>query len=230
MTTAAQLPLDLGHRPAMGAEDFLVADSNAAAIGWLDRWPDWPAPALVIHGPPGCGKTHLTQVWRARSHAVPIAPAALAAADLPALLASTGAVAIDDADALSGAAAERALFHLYNMAREIGAHLLLTGQTPPARWSIALPDLASRLRAAPAVAVEEPDDALLAAVLVKLFADRQLRVGADVIGFLVPRMERSFAAARRLVAALDTASLASRRPVTVPLARAVMGNEEERND
>ncbi|HET8726188.1 MAG TPA: DnaA/Hda family protein [Alphaproteobacteria bacterium] len=226
---AAQLPLDLGHRPAMEAEDFLVADSNAEAVGWLDRWPGWPAPALAIHGPPGCGKTHLTRVWQVRSRAVAVTAAALADADLTSLLAATGAVAIDDADQLAGAAAERALFHLYNMARDEGGHLLLTGRTPPARWKIDLPDLASRLKAAPAVAVEEPDDALLSAVLVKLFADRQLRIGAEVIAFAVPRMERSFAAARRLVAEIDATSLAHRRPVTVHLTRAVLdqGIEKE---
>src|SRR3546814_11282244 len=109
------------------------------------------------------------------------------------------------------------------MVREAGGHLLLTGRTPPARWKIGLPDLASRLRAAPTVAVDGPDDALLSAVLVKLFADRQLRVGTDVVAFVVPRMERSFAAARRLVAALDAASLASRRPVTVPPAPPGLG-------
>lgn len=230
MSDAAQLPLDLGHRAAMEAEDFLVADSNLEAVGWLDRWPEWPAPALVIHGPAGCGKTHLTQVWRARSGAVSLAPGDLAHADLPALMGRGGAVAIDDADGLSGEAEERALFHLYNMARDSGGHLLLTARIPPARWPVCLPDLASRLRAAPTVAVEGPDDVLLSAVLVKLFADRQLRVGTDVIGFVVPRMERSFAAARRLVADLDAASLAYRRPITVPLARTVMGRREEERD
>jgi len=230
VSDAAQLPLDLGHRAAMEAEDFLVADSNLEAVGWLDRWPEWPAPALVIHGPAGCGKTHLTQVWRARSGAVSLAPGDLAHADLPALMGQGGAVAIDDADGLSGEAEEHALFHLYNMARDSGGHLLLTARIPPARWPVRLPDLASRLRAAPTVAVEGPDDVLLSAVLVKLFADRQLRVGTDVIGFVVPRMERSFAAARRLVADLDAASLAYRRPITVPLARTVMGRRQEERD
>ncbi|MEE8272861.1 MAG: DNA replication protein, partial [Alphaproteobacteria bacterium] len=208
-----QLPLDLGFRPAMGAADFMVADSNGAAVGWLDRWPDWPAPALVVHGPAGCGKSHLTQVWRARTGARALAMADLSAADLPAVLGAAGEVAVDDAERVAGAGQERALLHLYNLVNEAGGHLLLTGRAPPARWRLGLADLASRLRAAPAVAVGEPDDALLAAVLVKLFADRQLRVGDEVLRFLLLRMERSFAAARRLVAALDDHSLAASRPV-----------------
>lgn len=218
----------------MGAEDFLVADSNAAAVAWLDRWPDWPAPALVLHGPPGSGKTHLTQVWRHRSNAVTADAATLADADPLALISARGAVAIDDAEAVCGGEGEkgegeRILFHLYNLAREQGGHLLLTARRPPSRWPILLPDLASRLRAAPAAAVAEPDDGLLGAVLVKLFADRQVRVGVEVVAYLLPRIERSFAAARRVVAALDAASLARRGPITVPLARAVL-DELERQE
>ncbi|WP_323378440.1 HdaA/DnaA family protein [Skermanella mucosa] len=221
--TPAQLPLDLGHRPAMGADDFLVAPSNEAAVAWLDLWPNWPAPALVIFGPAGCGKTHLAQVWRARTQAPRVEPGDLRIETLPRLLSEAAAVVIDNADRGTGdARAERALFHLYNLARETGGHLLLTSESAPARWGINLPDLRSRLMAAPAVAVGAPDDALLAAILVKLFADRQLRVGHDVIRFLVTHMERSFDAARRLVADLDAAALAARRRITVPLARRVL--------
>nr|WP_158048027.1 DnaA/Hda family protein [Skermanella pratensis] len=207
----------------MGADDFLVAPSNEAAVAWLDLWPNWPAPALVIFGPAGCGKTHLAQVWRARTQAPRIEPGDLRIETLPKLLGEAAAVVIDNADRGTGdARAERALFHLYNLAQETGGHLLLTSESAPARWGIKLPDLRSRLMAAPAVAVGAPDDALLAAILVKLFADRQLRVGADVVSFLVTHMERSFDAARRLVADLDAAALAARRRVTVPLARRVL--------
>lgn len=228
MSAPAQLPLDLGHRAAMGADDFLVAPSNAEAVAWLDRWPAWPAPALTIHGPAGCGKTHLGQVWRARSRAPVVAGAALdGGADLPGLMAAERAVVVDEADAVAGRPArEEALFHLYNLARDAGGHLLLLARRPPSRWRMRLPDLRSRIKGAPAVAVAPPDDALLAAVLVKLFADRQLRPGPEVVGFLLARMERSLDAARRLVAALDRASLAAHRGITVPLARAVLAEIE----
>ncbi|UEM06571.1 DNA replication protein [Skermanella rosea] len=207
----------------MGADDFLVAPSNEAAVAWLDLWPNWPAPALVIFGPAGCGKTHLAQVWRARTQAPRVEPGDLRIETLPKLLCEAAAVVIDNADKGTGdARTERALFHLYNLARETGGYLLLTSESAPAHWGIKLPDLRSRLMAAPAVAVGAPDDALLAAILVKLFADRQLRVGDDVIRFLVTHMERSFDAARRLVADLDAAALAARRRITVPLARRVL--------
>lgn len=216
-----QLPLDLGFRPALGRADFLIAPCNAAAVAWIDRWPDWPAPALALWGPAGGGKTHLLEVWRARSNAAALAPRALTSAALPELLGASRAVAIDDASS----AEEEALLHLYNVLAERRGHLLLAAREPPARWTTRLADLRSRLVALPTVAVEPPDDALLAAVLVKLFADRQLRIGEDVIAYLLPRIERSFAAARTIVAALDEAALARRRAVTVRLARDILSRD-----
>ena len=117
---------------------------------------------------------------------------------------------------------ERALFHLINLVREEEAYLLITARTPPGRWAVALPDLASRLRAIPAVMLTAPDDALLRAVLVKLFADRQLAVDEALIAYLVTRIERSFAAARAAVERLDREALRRKRPVTRALAAEVL--------
>jgi DnaA regulatory inactivator Hda len=217
-----QLPLDLGLRPALGRTDFLIAPCNAAAVAWIDRWPQWPGPALTLWGPAGSGKTHLVEVWRARSQAIRIAARTLSSATVPHLLGTATDVAVDDAET----ADEEALLHLYNVIAERQGHLLLASRDPPARWTIALADLRSRLLAAPAVAIEAPDDALLAAVLVKQFGDRQLRIGEDVIAYLVPRIERSFAAVQAIVAALDEAALADQRAVTVRLARDVLNRRQ----
>jgi len=224
---AAQLPLALGHRPAMGREDFLVAPSNAEAVAWIDRWPDWPSPAVVITGPPGSGKTHLGAVWRARAGARAVGPGFdPVAAEMEDVTAAGGAWLVDAADA-DVRAGDDALFHLFNRAAERGGHLLVTARTPPARWQGRLPDLVSRLAAATHVAIRAPDETLIEAVLVKLFGDRQLDVDAALITWLVRRIERSFDAARQTVDALDKAALARHRPVSVPLAREVLERGEE---
>jgi chromosomal replication initiation ATPase DnaA len=220
MSADEQLLLGFDHAAACGREDFMPAPCNHAALAWLERWPDWPAPALVLHGPPGCGKSHLARIWAAQSGARRLDPGALAGfgeAELP-----PAAVVFDPAEPLAD---ELALLRFYNRLREQGGHLLLVGRRPAAAWQIRLPDLASRLRAAPAVAIGAPDDALLAALLVKLFDDRQLAVSEGVISYLVRHMERSFAAARAVVAALDRHSLRDRRPVTVALARTVLDTQ-----
>jgi DnaA regulatory inactivator Hda len=217
--TAAQLPLDLGHRPAQGREDFLVAPSNAEAVAWVDRWPDWPRRALVLYGPPGSGKSHLVSVWRTRSGARLVTPADVATQPPDRLAGDAPAIAVEDADRIGDAVA---LLHLYNIVASRGAHLMVTTREPPARWPRALPDLVSRLAAADTVAIGPPDDALIAAVLAKLFADRQLAVEPEVVAYLLARIERSFDAARRAVARLDAAALAARRAVTVALVREVL--------
>ena len=217
-----QLTFDLALPPPTYArEDFVASEGNREALAWIDRWPDWPAPALALSGPPGCGKTHLGRIWAARSSAALLDGIDLSGksvADLSDLAASTPAVLIDHADR----APERALFHLYNLMRERRGHLLLLSQDPPARWHIALPDLASRLRAAPAVAVAPPDDELLGSIILKQLADRQLHAGAGVVQYLVSRMERSAEAARRVVATLDHRALAERREIDRRLAADVL--------
>lgn len=208
-----QLLLDLEHRPGLEAEDFLPAPCNQAASAWLARYPDWPAPALVLYGPEACGKTHLARIWAAQVGARRLDPA-----DLPGA-AEPGAWRVAILDPAEPVTDERTLLALYNLAKEEGRHLLLVARRPPSAWELRLADLRSRLRAAPAVEIGPPDEPLLGAVLVKLFADRQLRVGDGVIAYLVRHMERSFAAAHRLVAKLDDLSLRHGRPVTVALAR-----------
>ena len=224
--TSRQQAFDWGVRPALGREDFLVAPCNEAAVAWLDRWPDWPGPALVIHGPPGSGKSHLAEVWRGRSGAESISATDLAEAASGAGREAAALVI----EGLGGRIDERALLHLYNGVAERGGHLLLTAAAPPARWPLALPDLASRLRVAPAAALGMPDDSLLGALMLKLFADRQLAVAPEVPAYAVPRIERTFEAVARLVDRLDRAALAEGRPVTVPLARAVLAAGEDEDE
>ena len=224
-----QRTFDWGVRPALGREDFLVAPCNEAAVAWLDRWPDWPGPALVIHGPSGSGKSHLAEVWRRRSGAEVVDAASLAHA-APGGGQAAAALVLDGLGGLGGPIDERALLHTYNSVAERGGHLLLTALAPPARWPLALPDLVSRLRVAPSVALGLPDDALLAALMLKLFADRQIAVAPEVPAYVVPRIERTFEAAASLVERLDRAALAEGRPVTVPLVRAVLALGESESD
>jgi chromosomal replication initiation ATPase DnaA len=214
-----QLTLDLGVRPAYGLEDFIVAESNRAAVAWIDSWPAWPSYGLALAGPPGSGKTHLCQVWRQRSGARWIDPTTLGALTPPELAGDAPALVLDGLDE---ALSERPLLHLLNHLAEQRRHVLIAARQPPARWTLGLADLRSRLAALPAVAIGAPDDGLLGAVIRKLFRDRQVQVGSEVVDYLLARMERSLSAAQSTVAALDRAALAGRRPVTVALARAVL--------
>lgn len=215
----AQLAFDLPSRPALGRADFLVAGSNALALQQIEDWHAWPDARLLLTGPEGAGKTHLACVWAEMTGAVILNAAAMPAA----LPLEAAALVIEDIDRIAGdRTAEEVLFHLHNALFQRRAPLLLTASGTPTQWPLALPDLASRLSAIPLATVEAPDDALLSGLLVKLFADRQIVVTPDLIAYLVSRIDRSFAAARDIVAELDAAALARGRPITRALAADVI--------
>lgn len=213
----SQLPLDLAFEPSYADADFLVTSANADAYSTLTRWPDWPGRLMLLVGPEGSGKSHMARIWAAQAGARHV-DAALQAVELSSM--AEPALLIDDADHCG--ASELALFHLLNRLRETETFLLMTARTPPDRWGLATPDLLSRLRVAPLLRLEAPDEALLRAVLVKLFVDRQLLVDSAVVDYLALRLDRSLGAARQLVEALDRASLASRRRITRPIAAEVL--------
>lgn len=220
-TSLQQLTFNLAARTALGIGDFFVSPSNEMAVGWVDRWPDWPSHALVLSGPPASGKTHLAHVWQAKSGAPRLLYADLAA--LEGVLSTARNIVVEDVDIETpDRAREEALLHAFNWTRERGGYLLMTARSAPGRWNLLLPDLSSRLKGAHLTEIAPPDDSLLAALMLKLFDDRQLKVGSDVVLFLLGRTGRSFAAVAHLVEALDRASLVSRRNITVPLAREVL--------
>jgi chromosomal replication initiation ATPase DnaA len=219
MSATRQLVLDLAQRPALGAEDFLISRSNQAAADVIDRWPDWPSPCVVVVAPPGAGKTHLANVWRLRSGAARLEARTLSEAHAAG---TSGAVLVEDLHA--GIGDERALFHLLNLVREHGRSMLLTSRGLPGELDVRLPDLRSRLRALPVAVIDPPDEALLKAVLVKHFADRQLAVEPHVVSYIALHMEQSMEAAARAVADIDRAAMAAHRKVTRTLAALVLAS------
>jgi chromosomal replication initiation ATPase DnaA len=224
-----QLTFDLPARAALGRDDFFVSASNAVALASLEDWANWPSGKLVLAGPKGAGKTHLAHVWAADVNAAIIDACDLANADIPAIAANRYVV-VEDADRLPDAASEEALFHLHNLTLADGGRLLITATEAPARWNIALPDLASRMQGTTLARIDPPDDALLTAMLLKLFSDRQIAVPPRLIDYLVPRMERSHAAAAALVDGLDQASLAARKPINTAMASALLDNSAPNAD
>ncbi len=226
--SSLQIPFDLRPRTALGREDFLVAPCNRDAVGWIDRWPDWPAPVLVLHGPAASGKTHMAAVWKDMADAVWVDAKLLATQDANQISGTGKNIVIDHLDPWVGDVdSETTLFHLYNQMKDRGGSVLVTMRAAPGQIDFVIPDLSSRMRAAPAVAIQPPDDTLLASLLVKLFSDRQINVAADVIAYMLPRMERSFAAAHHLVERTDHRALSEKKPVTIPLIRHVFSMQDE---
>ncbi len=226
MTTGRQLAFDLPHREALGREDFLVSDSNNAAVAAIDAWPDWPHAGLVLVGPEGSGKSHLVEVWRQRSGARRLVAGSVSG-DPQVLIAGANAVIVEDC---GPGLNETAMFHLLNRVEQAGADILFTARTEPRSWRIGLSDLVSRLSRIPVVKLDPPDDLLLQAVMMKLFADRQVTVEASVLRYLAMRVERSFAAVRDMVVRLDRAAIEAKRPVSRSLAARILSETGEKPD
>jgi chromosomal replication initiation ATPase DnaA len=223
---STQLSFDLPARTALGRDDFFISPSNALAVAMIDTPDTWSNGKLLLIGPKGSGKTHLAHVWAAQSGARIISALTLQEDDVPDLLRTP--LVIEDIDQITkDHALETALFHLHNLAQAEGRALLLTAKFQPQHWGLTLPDLASRLQAIQTATLEAPDDTLLTAVLMKLFADRQLNPAPDVIPFLALRIDRSFAAAQQVVAALDKAALDAGRAITRAFASAALDKIRE---
>jgi len=210
-----QLAFELPHTESLTRDNFLAGPANAAALGLIDAWPEWPNRIMMLVGPEGCGKSHLAAIWADEAGARSTTAHALTATTLPAALA-TGALVVEDLK--PGDFDERAVFHLLNLVREEGAYALITARMLPSAMEVELRDLRSRLRALPSVSLLPPDDQLFRALIVKYCADRQLAIDESVVGYLATRIERSYASARRAVALLDSEALRQGRPVTRALA------------
>ncbi len=223
---AKQIAFNFDPRPALGGDDFLVAPSNAAAVQWVERWPNWPGPVVVIVAPSGAGKTHLAHVFQAQTGARMVSVNDLRTHRADGVLKDAPALILEDTDAYIGEGLGEELLHLYNLAGEDNIKILMTAECPPARWQIALKDLSSRLKTAPVAEIQPPDDALLTALIVKQFADRQVSVDQDVLTYMLARMDRSFLAVRTLIRAIDERALAQKRAITIPLVRQVLEDEE----
>ncbi len=236
-TDIMQLALDFPHRPSLGREDFMVAECNREAVATIDLWPAWPYFAVCIYGPSGCGKTHLANVFAQKvalatnhPYRIPFIRAEQINREMAHdLFTASPQIVIEELQQLQN---QEALFHLYNTYRDLGGNILFTSEIAPARLNFSLPDLRSRMNIVPALEIKTPGDDLLMALLVKLFADRQITPQPELLTYLLNNMQRSFSYARKLVEEIDNISLARKRAVSINIAKeaiAVLNSDRQFN-
>ena len=219
-----QIPLTLTLPPSYDEASFVLGPANQPARDWLIKWPDWPLPyrAVNIFGPSGSGKTHLSCLWQGRHEAVLLTGLNIFDAEI---FADKCHVLLDDfgqPDRYD----DTALFHLFNHISSRSGTLLILSQQPVAHYQSSLSDVSSRLRSVAAQEIYLPDDELLRDVLAKHFADRQCAVTAQLLDYIVGRMERSFAAAQKTAADIDELALARKTPVNLSIIRQVLDSHD----
>ncbi len=221
-TPPRQLILNLEHEACLDPDQFLVSASNAKAHALVEGWPSWTDRTVVLAGPAGSGKSHLASIWAARSEARVVYPGdRLNIGEWPTPLVAL----IEDVD--RAAHSEHELFHLLNIVNESAGWLLMTARTAPSFWTLTTPDLLSRLRLAPIVSIDPPDNALLKAVTVKLFADRQVTIDEDVVEYAALHCDQSLEAISAFVAMLDDDALTAGRRITKSLAAKTLSRLQE---
>lgn len=232
MQTIQQLPLELPHRPCLGKEDFLIAKCNEEAVRLIDSWPEWSFFAGCIYGSDGCGKTHLANVFSNKvsmltnyPYKIPCIKARnLKLETVHELFSQNSCLIVEE---LNENINEEAMFHLYNLYRNEGGNILFTSHLAPARIPFKLKDLQSRLNIIPSIEIRDPDDELLSSLLVKLFMDRQIMVTPEIINYIINNMQRSFAYTRKIIAEIDTISLAKKRAISISIVKEALANLED---
>ena len=218
-----QLVMPFARSVSYATEDFIRGSANEEALSWIERWPDWPYSLLYISGPKGCGKTHLAHLFARHAKATLIDPSRVGTATADQLLTGNHCWVLDGVEEVRDQAA---LAQLINHVRARGDYLVITAQVAPPSLSFTLPDLRSRLLALPTATLGAPDDALLMGVLIKQFADRQLRIAPEVLKFAAGQLERSYEAVQQFARAMDRLSLARGRAITIPLVREALASPD----
>lgn len=211
--------LNLARKPTYEVADFFVSACNKIAFEWVRSWPKWPFHCLILSGPKGCGKTHLSKIWAEQSQAKALDFDSLKDLNLDEFCANATAIIIEDLPLNFN---EELLFHLYNVIRQAEKYLMITSEVSPNEWNLELPDLQSRLRASIWVGIEPADNDLLRAMLHKIFADAQVRVEDTIIEYLLNHYERSFEAIQEAAEHINTFAFATKRKITLPLVKEVL--------
>jgi chromosomal replication initiation ATPase DnaA len=209
----SQYALGLSLPAIFSDRNFVVSGCNQDAHQWIMSWPKWPAHGFILTGPKACGKSHLAHIWAQQSHASIIPAHELTESHLTDI---AHHLVIEDIETITS---QEVLLHAYNITRERNHSLLMTCHAPAQQLPFTLADLTSRLLSLPSAAIQTPDDLLIAAILRKQFADRQLKIDDDIIAYLLPRIDRSFIEIKNLIEALDHAALAQHKRLTIPFIR-----------
>jgi len=218
-----QLLLGFTSLPSYAAQDFVLSSSNQAAYQWIDAWPAWNIAGLVLTGPQGCGKTHLCHILRQKSQGQIFNFADLEEELLEVLPSLPQVVIVEDCHKWT-LEKETLLFHLYNHLFKHKGHLILTACSSLVQWPLSLEDFKSRLKTLAEVHIQDPDDDVLLAILMKRFADHQIKVDFKITEFLIKRLPRTYAHLHQVIDEVLKKASQQKKGITIPFLKSVLAD------
>ena len=216
-----QLSFSLPKKETLDRDNYFVSQANQGAVSLIEDWINWPSQKLILVGSEGSGKTHLGHLWASEVGATIINATTLMEQQISEL--SKAPVLVEDINEIQrNQPVEIILFHLHNLLHSEGHSLLMTSQILPGRLSFSLKDLQSRIEASTTAKLHPVDDNLLGAILIKMFADRQIYFSDKLLTYVLSRVERSYTAAKLFVEEVDSKAMTESRVIGKKLVRDIL--------
>ena len=210
MSELNQLLLELDYKTNFNEHDFYLSKSNSNAFNLINRWPDWEKKILNISGEKFSGKSHLANIFKLKSKAFLVRGNKIDNSIFKSLKLYESII-IDDFEECNE---EEILYSIFNLIDQDSKYLLINSLKPINKIKYKLPDLASRSKNCLYAEIENPDDELLFAIILKNFSDRQIIIEKKIIDFIISRIDRSYRKIDEFIYKIDELSLKKKKPIT----------------
>ena len=218
MNALNQLLLELDYKTNFNEHDFYLSKSNSNAFNLINRWPDWNKKILNISGEKFSGKSHLANIFKLKSKAFLINGNKIDNSIFKSLKLHESII-IDDFEECNE---EEILYSIFNLIDQDSKYLLINSLKPINEIKFKLPDLGSRSKNCLYVKIENPDDELLFAIILKNFSDRQIKIDEKIINFIISRIDRSYRKIDEFIYKIDELSLKKKKPINLKTIKEIL--------
>ena len=218
MSELNQLLLELDYKTNFNEHDFYLSKSNSNAFNLINRWPDWDKKILNISGEKFSGKSHLANIFRLKSKAFLVKGNKIDNSIFKSLKLYESII-IDDFEECNK---EEILYSIFNLIDQDSKYLLINSLKPINKIKFKLPDLASRSKNCLYAEIENPDDELLFAIILKNFSDRQIKIEKKIIDFIISRIDRSYRKIDEFIYKIDELSLKKKKPINLKTIKEIL--------
>ena len=218
MSELDQKLLDFGISESFDENDYYVSKSNYFAKNILETWPQWEKKIVNLTGEKYSGKTHLSTIFKIKSNALYLLSKNIDNSTLKKIKLSNSIIIEDLDDTFD----ERLLYSIFNLVEQDNKYLLISSNKPIDTLSFSLPDLVSRLKNCIIAKIEQPDDDLIYAIILKSFSDRQIKLDNKIVDYIIKRIARSYSKMHEFIYKIDELSLKKRKSINFKIIKEIV--------